>query len=639
MKPAIELATRISSTLISASKNSTPTGSWTPSLELLLHRINCRDSINPSLVARVIDPCLLNHHSLALGFFNWSNQQPGFSHTSLTYQSLLKSLYLSRQFNTITTILKQVKAHKFTLNSSTSRYIIDSLIKGRKTQDAYLYFSEVKTHILDFGSDTCNSLLALLGSDGFFDNGFKVFDEMCRKGVNFSTVGLGVFIWRFCRERDGDLGVVLRLLDEAKRVNSSFNGSVVAVLIVHGLCQGSRLNEALWVLDELRFRGCKPDFIAYRVLAEAFRLSGDAADVHKILKMKRKLGVAPRSNDYREFILSLIVERLVFEAKELGKVIVDGNFPIEVDVLNALIGSVSSIDPSSAMIFFHFMIGKERLPSLLTLNNLSRNLCRHGKVDEMLEVYNILSSKDYFSDIESYNVVFSFFCKVGRVREAYGILQEMKKKGFGPDIAMYNSLMEACCREDQMRPAKKLWDEMFVVGCGVNLKTYNILIAKFSEIGQVEESLRLFNNMLDKGVATDATTCTSLLKGLCQESKFDTAFEIFNKLISQNLMLAQSILSSFILNLCSEGQFHKASELLTGLAHDIRHSDAHVVLLKCLVDAEEISVAVRHLQRMQDASPQLFQAICSELFPLLSSSKPESFSRLLQAMSDPCMLR
>ncbi|XP_065866723.1 pentatricopeptide repeat-containing protein At5g14080 [Euphorbia lathyris] len=637
MKPATELATRISGALISASKNSIPTGSWTPSLERVLHGIGCRDSINPSIVARVIDPCLLNHHSLALGFFNWSSQQPGFSHTSLTYQSILKSFYLSRQFNSIDTILKQVKAHKFTLNSSTYRFIINSLIQAKKTQNAYLYFSEVKSHILDFGPETCNSLLAVLSSEGCFDNAMKVCDEMAKGGVTFSTVGLGVFIWRFCR--DGDLGVVLHLLDEARKSSSNFNGSVIAVLIVHGLCQASRLSEAVWVLNELRIRECKPDFIAYRIVAEAFRSSGDAADVHRVLKMKRKLGVAPRSNDYREFILSLIMERLIVEAKELGKVIVDGNFPIEVDALNALIGSVSSIDPSSAMLFFHFMIGKEVLPSLLTLNNLSRNLSRHGKVDEMLEVYQILSSRDYFSDIVTYNVVFSFFCKVGRVREAYGILQEMKKKkGLGPDISMYNSLMEACCREDQMRPAKKLWDEMFVVGCGVNLKTYNILISKFSEIAEVEESFRLFNHMLDKGVAPDATTYTSLLKGLCQESKFDTAFEIFNKLICQDLVLAQSILSTFILSLCNEGQFHKASELLTGLAHDIRYSDAHVALLKCIVDAEEIYIAVHHLQRMQEASPLLFQAICSELFSLLSSSKPESFSSFLQAMSELCVL-
>ncbi|KAJ6754495.1 RESPIRATORY COMPLEX I CHAPERONE putative-RELATED [Salix purpurea] len=341
-----------------------------------------------------------------------------------------------------------------------------------KSQMAFSVFNEAKSQSLDLGTETSNSLLASLGSDRCFKNAMEVFDEMNSRGVGFSTIGFGVFIWRFCR--NGDLGEVLRLVDAVKRWNSLINGSVIAVLIVHGLCEASRTSEALRALNELRIRGWKPDFIAYRVVAEAFRSLGSVFDVNEVLKMKRKLGVAPRSNDYREFILCLITERRIYEAKELGEVIASGNFPMEDDVLNALIGSVSTIDPYSAIKFFHFVIGKGKFPMLLTLSNLSRNLCKHGKIDELVEG--------------------------GRVREAYEVLQEMRKKGLDPDISIYNSLIEVLCREDLLRPAKRLWDEMFVIGCGGNLKTYNILIGKFSEIGQTEEAMRLFNHMLEKGL-------------------------------------------------------------------------------------------------------------------------------------------
>lgn len=548
---ATELAARISRALISESNNAVPTWSWTPSLEQTLHRICCRDSLSPSLVARVIDPYLLTHHSLALGFFNWAAQQPGFTHTSLTYQSILKSLSSSRHFNATESLLKQAKAHKLALDSSIYHSVINSLIKGKKNQTAFWVFNEVRSQILELGPEICNSLLAALASDGCFNNAFKVFDEMTMRGVAFSNIGFGVFIWRLCR--NADLSKVLRMLDEVKEGNSTINGSIIAVLIVHGLCQASRIGEALWVLNELRIRDCKPDFIAYRIVAEALRSMASVADVNNVLKMKRKLGVAPRSNDYREFILGLITERRICEAKELGEVVVDGNFPIKDDVLNALIGSVSSIDPCSAMVFFDFMVGKGRSPTLSTLRNLSRNLSKHGKIDELLEVYRVLSSNNYFSDLESYNVMFSFLCKAGRAREAYEVLQEMKKKGLGLDISMYNSLMEACCREDLLRPAKRLWDEMFVSGCGVNVKTYNILIGKFSEIAEVDEALRLFNHMLEKGVAPDATTYLSLLGGLCQETKFEAAVQVFNKSAIQDATLARNILNTFILNLCGKG--------------------------------------------------------------------------------------
>ncbi|XP_050383923.1 pentatricopeptide repeat-containing protein At5g14080 isoform X1 [Argentina anserina] len=625
---ATELATRISRALISASNNTKPTRSWNPSLENLLYRLGCRDSLSPQLVARVIDPFLLNHHSLALGFFNWASQQPSFSHTSLTYQSVLKSLSFSRQFSAIDALLKQVRTHKIPLDGSAYRSVIASLIIGKRTLHAFLVFGNVEVE--DIGSEICNSLLAGLASDGYFDHAHKVFDQMTGRGVPVSTTGFGLFAWRLCG--NGELSKILSVLDEVRRGGSEINGSVVALLIVHGLCRASRVSEAFWVLDELRRRDCKPDFMAYRIVAEAFRCEGSVVDREKVLKMKRKLGVAPRSGDYREFILGLISERRISEAKELGQVIVSGNFPIEDDVLNVLIGSVSNVDPGSAMMFFKFMVGKARFPTLLTLSNLCRNLCKHGKNDELGEVFRVLSSGGYFKDLDTYNVMVAFLCKAGMVKEAYGVLPEMKKKGLSPDLSTYNSLIEACCREDLLRPAKRLWDEMFANGCRGNLKTYNILIQKISEVGPADEALRLFYHMLGREVTPDAMTYTTLLEGLCQEAKLQAALEVFDKCVEQDLMLAQTVLSTFILYLCKAGLYSAASSLLCRLSFNVTLSDSHVVLLKSLADAKEIPVAIEHIKWVRKASPSMLQTISNELASISSLPTPEPILQLLKTM-------
>ncbi|KAL5793430.1 hypothetical protein ACOSP7_002024 [Xanthoceras sorbifolium] len=638
MRPAIELATRISRALISASNHTNPARTWTPSLEKTLHQIGLRDSLSPSLVARVIDPYLLIHHSLAIGFFNWASQQPNFTHSCLSYQSILKSLSLSRQFNAIDSVLKQVKLNKITLDSSVYGFIIGSLIQGKNTQKAFLIFSEVKLKSGEIGLEICNSLLAALASDGYFENALKMFDEMTQRGIGFSTIGFGVFIWRFCR--NAELGQVLSMIDDVKSShNSVVNGSVIAVLIVHGLCEAKRVEDAYLVLDELRIRECKPDFIAYRIVAEEFKLMGTVVEREAVLKKKRKLGVAPRTTDYREFILGLISERRILEAKQLGEVIVSGNFPIDDDVLNTLIGSVSGSDPSSAVVFFNFMIEKGRVPTLLTLSNLSRNLCKLGKNEELVEIFKVLSANDYFMDVESYNVMVLSLCRAGRVREAYGVLQEMKKKGLFPDVSFYNSLMEACCGEDLLRPAKRLWDEMFASGCAANLNTYNILIRKFSEVGEVEDALRLFRHMLEKGVAPDAITYNSLLEGLCQETKLQDAFEVFDKSVNHDAKLAHSILSTFILSLCRKGHFFAAAKLLRGLASDIVHSDSHVILLKCLANADEVQAAIEHIKWIQENSPSTLEVISNELLaPISSYSQPASIVRLLQAVQERCLV-
>ncbi|KAL8254134.1 hypothetical protein R6Q59_032355 [Mikania micrantha] len=527
----IELASRISRTLISASK---PHRTWTPALEQTLHGIGCRDLLNSALVSRVIDPFLIHHHSLALGFFDWASQQPGFTHTCLSYQSILKSLSASRHFSTdIDRLMRQIRTLKIQLNASVYRLVIASHTAARKPLHAFSVYSDVRSLIYHIGADTTNALLASLSSAGNTGHANQLFDDMITTGVPLNTLGFGVFLWRLC----GTVGLdqTLSLLDDVKKQDlGGVNGSIVAVLVVHGLCLANRAQEAMYMLDELRKRDCKPDFMAYRVVAEALRATGNAVHVEQVLKMKRKLGVAPRSNDYQDLIFQLISERLICEARDLGEVIVAGNFPIGDDVLNALIRSVSADNPCSAFMFFEFLIAKERFPTLVTLCNLGRNLCEHGNHDELLQVAKVLSAKEYFVDIERCNLMINLFCKASKVKEAYQALQEMKKKGLGPDISSYNHVMEACCKEDMIRPAKRLWDEMFANGCEPNLKTYNILISKLSEIGQLKEAESLFYHMLERGVQPDATTYEILVKGFCQENQLQTATQVFIKCFEQD---------------------------------------------------------------------------------------------------------
>ncbi|PWA61163.1 ACT domain-containing protein [Artemisia annua] len=517
--------------------------------------------------------------------------------------------------------MKEVKTNRVELSGDVYRHVIASHLAGRRVLNAFWVFCDVGELVCDVGDDVCNSLLASLSAFGHVGYGYQVFDEMLAKDVRVSTLGFGVFLWRWCGSVE--LDKVLSLVDEVNRRDWGVNGSVVALLVVHGLCSANRVDDAMYMLDVLRKRGWKPDFMAYRVVAEALRGIGNVVDVERVLKMKRKLGVAPRSSDYKDFIIQLVSERLISEAKDLGEVIVNGDFPIEDDVLNALIGSVSTNDPFSALKFFKFLVAKERFPTLLTLSNLSRNLCKHGNHGELLEVFKILSAKEYFIDIERYSIMVSFLCKAGKVKEAYEVLQEMKRKGLGPDLSCYNNVMEACCREDMTRPAKRLWDEMFANGCEADLKTYNILITKFSEIGHVKEAHTLFCHMLERGIEPDEPIYVVLLKGLCQNNELETALEVFKKCFERDAEIAQTILGKFIHYLCKEGQFIAASNLVLDYTSTIGNSESSMILLELLVDAGEVPVAIEHVKKVGEISPRMLHELHAEFLSSLSSSSKQ----------------
>ncbi|CAN8256378.1 unnamed protein product [Cochlearia groenlandica] len=633
MKPATELAARIGRELLKVTGNSRSARTWTPSVENSLHGLGFRQSISPSLVARVIDPFLLNHHSLALGFFNWAAQQPGYAHDSFSYHSIFKSLSFSRQFSAMEALFKQVKSNRVSLDSSVYRSLIDSLLLGKKAQSAFWVLEEAFSSGREINHDVCNRLLASLASDGYFDYAHKLFVKMRQRGISLNTLGFGLYIGMLCRSTETKQ--VLRLVGEVKKSNFDINGSIVALLILNGLCKSSREMDAFYILEELRDIDCKPDFMAYRIVAEAFVLTGNLYEREVVLKKKRKLGVAPRSSDYRAFILDLISAKRLREAKEVADVILKGNFPIDNDILDVLIGSVSAVDTDSALGFLDFMVSTGKLPAVMTLSKLCKNLCRHDKSDQLIKVYDVLSSKGYFWDLESYSTMISFLCKAGRVREGYNALHEMKKKGLEPDVSLYNALIEACCRAEMIRPAKKLWDEMFVEGCEMNLTTYNVLIRKLTEEGEAEESLRLFHKMLEKGIEPDETIYTSLIECLCTETDLETASEVFKKCMEKDKSVAKRVLIGFILNLCNNGHFVEASQLLREEEH-LEQTGAHVVFLKCAADAKEIEIGIKHMKWFKEVSPtSLVRIVSSDLSAsCCSSSDPDSILPFIRALEE-----
>ncbi|CAM0876632.1 unnamed protein product [Alopecurus aequalis] len=300
-------------------------------------------------------------------------------------------------------------------------------------------------------------------------------------------------------------------------------------VFVKNVGRRDELDESLRLVDAVHHQG---DLIN-RIVSEGFRIAERAEEEGRILEQKRKLGVAPRKVDYREILLKLVSNRKISEAKEMAEAIVSGDFPIDDD-------SVSEIDPDAATMFCKFMIGQGRLPSIEMLVQLCENFCKNKKGDEMWEMFMVLLGKGYWTSEKDYHLVVSFLGKAGKVREAYGVIKEIKRKRLDPEI---------------------------------------------DESGEVQQ---LFDHMLQKGVAPDGATYTSdsVITMLCQENRYEQAEEIFNKSAVQDPKLANSVLPVFSLALCKQGSFKAALNVVFSVPSNIESSNAHVILLKCLTDAE-----------------------------------------------------
>ncbi|KAJ3701478.1 hypothetical protein LUZ61_005183 [Rhynchospora tenuis] len=487
-------------------------------------------------------------------------------------------------------------------------------------------------------NESSNSLLASLSSNPPIGPARKVFDEMLQRNVPFDTLGFGLFIAKLSKT-EKKIDGILYIVDQIKKRHQLVNGSIVAFLIVNALCKAGRKGDAWKVLEELRNIDCKPDFIAYRTVSEEFRIAKQYEEESRILKQKRKLSVAPRERDYREFIYLLIHEKRIKEAREVAEAIVDGDFPIDLSLLNTLIGSVSDVDTESAIKFCKYMVHKRSLPSIKSLSTLCKNLCKDEMGNELWEILGIILQQEMLVNPDYYQLTVSFLCKAGKVREAYDVIKDMRRKGMEPEILYYNSLMRALCKNDLLRPAKKLWDEMFTRGCQPNLQTYNILIKKFSEIGEVQEAKGLYQKMIAKGVLPDNYTIGFLIGLFCNENKLDEAISVMNQAIEQDLKLGSLALTELVISLCRQGNFNEVLTILSGATSNIDTLNSHLIYLKSLTTKGEIDMAMQHIHWINANTNFILERVLNELISSLSTApKLENVIKLMQALNSERLL-
>lgn len=87
----------------------------------------------------------------------------------------------------------------------------------------------------------------------------------------------------------------------------------------------------------------------------------------------------------------------------------------------------------------------------------------------------------------------------------------------------------------------------------------------------------------------------------------------------------------------SAGYFLAASKFLLSLRDDVNNWESHVTLLRFLADAEEVPLAIKHINVIKESIPTMLKPISSELFGSLSSAQnPNPVRQMLQAIQNVC---
>lgn len=206
--------------------------------------------------------------------------------------------------------------------------------------------------------------------------------------------------------------------------------------VIKGLCLQSRLTEAFQLFDSLEIIGLIPTVITYGTLIDSLCREGYLEDSRQLFERMIPKGLKPNTHIYNSLIDGYIRIGQIEEAFKLLHVLGTEVFnPDEFSVSSAIKAYCRKGDMEGALSFFFEFREKGILPDFLGFLYLIRGLCAKGRMEEarnilleMLQsqsVMELINKVDTEIETESIGSALAHLCEEGRILEAYAVLNEV----------------------------------------------------------------------------------------------------------------------------------------------------------------------------------------------------------------------
>ncbi|XP_045798288.1 pentatricopeptide repeat-containing protein At4g01570 [Trifolium pratense] len=197
------------------------------------------------------------------------------------------------------------------------------------------------------------------------------------------------------------------------------------------------------------------------------------------------------------------------------------------------------------------------------------NICIHafgswGDLVTSMKLFNEMKEdKNLFGpDMCTYNSVLSVLCKVGKINDALIVWDELKGCGYEPDEFTYTILVRGCCKTCRMDEALRIFNEMKDNGFRPGVLVYNCVLDGLFKAAKVNEACQMFEKMAQEGVKTSCSTYNILIHGLIKNGRSEAGYTLFCDLKKKGQFVDGISYSIVVLQLCKEGHLEEALELV-----------------------------------------------------------------------------
>ncbi|GMI73489.1 hypothetical protein like AT3G07290 [Hibiscus trionum] len=539
--------------------------------------------MNPSVAAQVI---LLQNHQLklALRFFQWVCQHSTYCYDTTSRIRLLELLISSNSFRIAhKAVIELIKSCSD--NENDLLKLMQALDDMRKTGFRLNY--------------PCYSILLMSIaklSMGFL--AFSVYKRMVAEGFALAAIDYGTMINAFSK-----VGFVFQaemFMSQALKLGFGL-GTHICTSLVLGYCRNKDLWEAFRVLDVMSEPdGCGANSVTYSILIHGLCEIGRVEEAFDLKEGMKEKGFEPSTRTYSVLIKALCDDGLIGKGRLRRVMGCSGRWP-NIRTYNELIEGLCIVNkPYKAMLLLGRIVNNGLLPNRVSYNILIYGFCREGHFNMASKIFELMNSFGVDTDAYSFTAMIDGLCKQGRLELANGLLGKMIKKGIEPDEVTFTALMDGFCKIGNTGDALKLLKMMVEIGCLTTCHAFNSILHVLSKECELRKEYALFGKILKHGLVPSVVTYTILVGALFRAGKVDQSLDLMELMKQVGCPPGVYTYNVMVYGLCQIGRVEDAERILHSMS-DLGVSPNHVtytILVRARVYAGRLDRALEILSVM-----------------------------------------
>ncbi|KAK8961749.1 putative pentatricopeptide repeat-containing protein [Platanthera guangdongensis] len=403
----------------------------------------------PDIVEKVLKRCF-KVGNLALRFFNWIKLQPGFFHTTETYNTIIYIAGEAGEFDLVEKLTKEMDAELCAKDIKTWTILISHYAKAKKIAKALWVFEEMRKSGCMPDSGVYEAILkGLLGSRKV-EEALEFYKEMVFKKMK---VDIQIYAMLMdCLSFSGDFSNA-RLVGEDMMKIAELPKTEVHTLMLKSFCVSGKVDEALELFTEMREGDLSVDSTVHEILVKGLCSAGRMDEAMNIVDdMKHHFTVDSR-------IYGLLIDGFLRNGKTW-----------------------------KALDLLHSMSEHCCSPLVSSYTQIIQHLFKSGQYRKACEIYEEMITNGVEIDMVSTTAMVAGHVQNNNISEAWKIFNDMKKKGMVPTWKAYSVFIKELCKASMPNEAFRLLNEMSASKINPTDHIFRLVISSLSRNGECEKA-------------------------------------------------------------------------------------------------------------------------------------------------------